>query len=175
MKSFSTAVVLLLMLTLVGCSPSAPSVSVADYNKTNILRLRNAYDMYMMEHGNRGPADEEAFKKFLTTDKAAGVRLGRMGVDVSKIDDIFVSERDGQPFKVRYGLQGLADHAIVFEAEGLEGKRMVALAEPREMDQAEYDDHFSGKIKPESPDDDKDLAEGQGEAAAAGAGDNVNN
>lgn len=62
---------------------------------------------------------------------------------------MFISERDGQPFKIRWGLRGFYDHAIVFEAEGIDGKREIGLTETIEIaDDAVYEDYWSGKIKP---------------------------
>ncbi len=139
------------LISVSGCSESTPSLSVADYNKTNIQRLRNAYGLYQTSKG-RGPKDEEAFKEFLKTDKATAIRLGRMGVTQDMIDGIFISERDGQPFKIRWGLGSSADHAVVFEAEGVDGKRMVAFYTPRELDKAEYEAYWTGKKKGDSLD-----------------------
>ena len=51
-----------------------------------------------------------------------------MGVDPSKLDAVMTSERDGKPFKVKYGIRGGpgAKVAIVFEEEGKGGVRQVA-------------------------------------------------
>lgn len=141
------------LIALSGCGETAPNFDVASYNDTNIKRLRNAYEMYKLNHGNVGPKDEDSLREYLTGDEGASVRLKRMGVDVSKIDDIFVSERDGQPFKVRWALEGPADHAIVFESEGVGGKRLVAFYKPKELGAEEYEGYWTGKIKPESPEE----------------------
>ncbi len=65
-----------------------------------------------------------------------------MGVDRDKMDAIFVSERDGKPFKIKFGaVRGFAaPHIpIVFEAEG-DGRKQVAWtnAQVRDVDDAEY-------------------------------------
>jgi hypothetical protein len=75
--------------------------------------------------------------------------LKRIDITPETVDDIFIGDRDGEPFVVRYGLTGVADHAVVLEAVGVEGMRIVALANPLEVDEATYDDYLSGKIKPE--------------------------
>ena len=130
-------VVVLLACFLVGCSKKVPTL--ADVNNTNIKKLRGVYGLFLFQHNMRGPQSEEELKDYLRTDPGATVKIKRMGMTLEDIDRIFVSERDGQPFKVRYGLNGLGDHAAVFEAEGVDGKRQVALATPREVEQAEYD------------------------------------
>ncbi|QDT69259.1 hypothetical protein MalM25_21930 [Planctomycetes bacterium MalM25] len=132
------AVTLLAVMLVVGCS-SQRVPSLAEVNNTNIKKLRGAYGLYLFQHDLRGPENEEELKEYLRTDEGAQVKLGRMGMTVDQIDSIFISERDGQPFKVRYGLRGLGDHAVAFEAEGVDGKRMVALSIPREVDDAEYE------------------------------------
>ncbi len=123
---------------LVGCG-SQQVPSLADVNNTNIKKLRGAYGLFLFQHNLQGPESEEELKQYLRTDAGAKVKLERMGMTLDDIESIFISERDGQPFKVRYGLKGLGDHAAVFEAEGLDGKRQVALTIPREVDEAEYD------------------------------------
>ena len=99
----------------------------------------------MMAHESRGPENKEEFLDYLTSDRAAAVRLDRMGVPLDRINDLFVSERDGKPFKIRYGLTGNeTDQAIVFESEGVNGKRMVAFFEPRELEKEEYEKYWKG-------------------------------
>ena len=109
----------LLVLSVVGCSQKFPSL--ADVNDTNIKKLRGAYGLFLFQHDLRGPESEEELKEYLRTDPGAKVKLERMGMTLDDIDSIFISERDGQPFKVRYGLNGLGDHAAVFEADGVDG------------------------------------------------------
>ncbi|MEM7781881.1 MAG: hypothetical protein AAF939_16890 [Planctomycetota bacterium] len=141
-----------LLTSFIGCGTGADkTLDVSDFNKTNILKLRNSYEMYLATHGMRGPENEDELKEYLRTDEAAKVRLKRMGIEQSDIESMFISERDGKPFRVRYGLVGLADHAIVFEEEGVDGKRLVALAQPLELSDSEYEGWFTGKTKPAMP------------------------
>lgn len=141
----------ILLLSNTGCTDTG--TSVAEFNKTNIKRLRNAYALYQTGHGGKGPKSEEDLKNYLTSDKAASIRLERMGVASESLDDIFASERDGQPFTVRYGVSNTRDEAIVFEQTGVDGKRMVAFHEPRELDDQEYQSYLSGDEKGEELDD----------------------
>lgn len=126
------------VLLFAGCSyQSGPTL--ADVNNTNIKKLRGAYGLFLIQHNLRGPESEEELKAYLRSDESALIKLARMGMTVDQIDSIFISERDGQPFKVRYGLRGMGDHAAVFEVEGVNGKRQVALAKTIEADDAEYE------------------------------------
>lgn len=137
---------LVLVVASSGCGDSGPP-SLADYNNTNIRKLRGAYGMFLIAHDLRGPKSEEEFKEYLTTNPSAIAKMERTGVPQEKIPDIFISERDGQPFKVRYGLNGLEDHPIVFESVGVDGKRFVAFTTPREVENDEYEQLLAGKVK----------------------------
>lgn len=131
---------------LVGCGGHEPP-TLAEVNNTNIKKVRGAYGMYMILHGLSGPEDEQTFKEFLKTDAGAGVKLGRMGISQDKVDEMFISERDGEPFKIRYGLVGRGDYPIVFESKGVEGNRFVAFLTPREVNANEYETLWTKKIK----------------------------
>ncbi len=126
-----------------GCSPdtSDPNVVISQANKTNIQRLRNLYVMYQMKNKFQGPKDEAEFKEFI---KAADVSiLEPMGVDPAKVDELFISERDNEPFVVKYGVpttpRGSTD-PVIFEKTGVGGKKMVAFLNmsEREVDDTEY-------------------------------------
>ena len=145
---FACCGILAVVLTT-GCSSNSEP-SLADHNDTNIKKLCGAYGMFLVSHNLRGPKDEVELKEFLTTSPGAIHKLEMMGVSKDGIADIFISDRDGQPFKVRYGLEGLEDHPIVFEAEGVDGKRLVAFSTPRELDADEYEKAWAGKLKLDS-------------------------
>jgi hypothetical protein len=132
-----------------GCSRTPTIPSLADYNTSNIQRLRNAYSLYVAAKG-KGPADEKALKDYLKNDPAAEVRLKRMGVPKDTLDDIFLSERDGKPFKIRFGIASDRDEAVIFEAVGINGKRMVGFFTPQELGDEEYQAYWTGKKKGES-------------------------
>ena len=145
-----------LLLTCVmlfsGCgNKNDEALSLQDYNDTNIKKLCNTYKMFMEMHNYEGPKNAEELKDYLTNNAGAKVRRERMGITDEDLDSMFTSERDEQPFEVRWGLKGQFDHAIVFEKTGVEGKRLVALAQPRELGKDEYDGYFSGETKPEGP------------------------
>ena len=146
---FLLCISVLLTILLPGCKKSG--TDFAAIHNTNIKKARAAYNLYMVRHTMNGPKDEDELKKFLKTDADAKVKLERMGVSQDEVDAIFISERDGKPFKVRYGLKGIADHPIVFESVGVDGKRFVAFAVPRELDEAEYDQYWAQETetKPE--------------------------
>ena len=156
-SSLMVAVVSWLMLgVLSGCRGEIdPNEAIAKVNESNIQRLANLYFTYQMKNRWRGPADEEAFKKFIRGYNPS--KLERIGIDPSAIDELFVNERDGQPFKIRYSVLGSAmgsSEPVIFESAGVDGKFLVGFLnmEQREVDEAEYKRLFSvkkSKVKPE--------------------------
>ena len=53
-----------------------------------------------------------------------------MGIFQDEVAEILVSQRDGGPFRIRYGLSGLADRAMIFETTGVDGQRLLAFTSP---------------------------------------------
>lgn len=144
--SFSAA---FCMLGLSGCRDTTIEDGVAALNKTRIQQLYNCYSLYGHYNQYRGPKDEASFKEFLLQPKYEK-NLKMMQINRDSLDEVFVSERDGEPFKVRYGVNGLGNKAVIFEATGVDGKRMVANASPIEVGDDEYEAYWSGKKRPQS-------------------------
>jgi hypothetical protein len=140
----------LLVGLVTGCSNgNNPESALANVNGTNIQRLANLYITFQSENDWRGPADESEFKTFLRSYNPA--KLERIGIDPSNIDALFISERDGQPFVIRYGVQGSvmgSSEPVVFEAIGDGSTRLVGFLNmtQREVDATEYDALKSGKV-----------------------------
>lgn len=139
---------ILLVLGLVnGCGRELnPNDAVAAANSSNIQRLTNLYLAYQSEHGWIGPGDDASLKEFIRG--LPSNTLTRIGIEPSNVDSIFVSERDGQPFKLRYKVVGSmmgSLEPVVFEAEGSGGQRMVGFLNmtQRDVDSSEYDSLFA--------------------------------
>jgi hypothetical protein len=131
-----------------GCGDDGGAGALAEANSTNIQRLTNLYFTFQSNNDFRGPKDEAEFKAFLTGYNPE--KLKRIGIDPATIDALFVSDRDSQPFKIRYGVRGNAmgsTEAVVFESTGVDGKRQVGFLNftQREVDAAEYDALWAGK------------------------------
>jgi hypothetical protein len=133
-------------LIAAGCSDSK-SGAIGALNNENIKRLTNLYSMYQAAHSFQGPAEEAAFKGFIK-DQAAW-RLKLMQVDPDKLEDLYISERDRKPFKVKYGVVSGpgAVNALVFEQDGLNGKRQVGFngGTVEEADDAQYKEMWEGR------------------------------
>jgi len=132
-----------LLVALTGCSGSVGNdEAIALANSTNIQRLSNLYFTYQTKNEWRGPVGEPEFKEFIRSYNPQ--KLARIGVDPQAADALFTSERDGEPFKIRYSVQGSAmgsSEPVVFESVGVDGKRQVGFLNmtQAEVDGAEYE------------------------------------
>ncbi len=139
----------------VGCSSrNDRDAAIARVNDTNIQRLANLYFTYQMKNGWQGPKDEADFREFIGNCNPR--KLTRIGIDPDAIEELFINERDGQPFAIRYSVAGSAmgsSEPVIFESVGKKGKRIVGFLnmEQREVDEAEYDNLWAGKLPPAQP------------------------
>ncbi len=98
-----------------------------------------------------GPKDEASFREFLA-DPRHQKGFERLGVDVGDLDALLTSERDGQPYKIKFGLKGSPfgfSEAIIFETEGVDGEVMVAFGDSKTelMSPEESDRLYDSKVK----------------------------
>lgn len=139
---------LLAALALSGCNSSNPESTLASLNESNVQRLSNLYFGYQKKFEFNGPKDEQDFRLFVQG--ISPEKLQRIGIDPASIDSIFISERDGQPFNIRYRVKGSlagSNEPVIFESQGVDGKRMVGFLNmtQREVDAAEYDQLWGSK------------------------------
>lgn len=141
-----------LLAVFVGCGGGVDNdEALARVNSTNAQRLANLYFTYHTKNEWRGPVDEATFKSFIRSYNPQ--KLARIGVDPNSIDALFISERDSQPFKIRYSVKGSAmgsSEPVIFESLGVDGSRQVAFLNmtQREVDEAEYESLWTGKAQP---------------------------
>ncbi len=141
--------------SLLGCGGNAdPQNSLVKANETNLQRLANLYVAFQSEYNWVGPADEAKFKEFLSNFNPK--KLTRIGIDPAGTDQLFISERDGKPFKIRYSVVGNmmgSGEPVIFEAEGVDGKRLVGFLNmsQREVDDAEYESLFANGASSQAP------------------------
>jgi hypothetical protein len=130
-----------------GCSDGNLRRQVAAMNDSRIKQLANLFRFYQATNGWVGPKDESTLRTFVQS--APKKNLDMMGIDPAAFDQLLVSERDGKPFRVRWGVTigPLEEQAVVFEAEGREGKRLVAFtgAKSEEVDADRYEALWNGE------------------------------
>jgi len=126
-----------------------PDSAIAAINGNNMQRLTNLYCLFQMQHQGFGPADQGEFQAFITSQPAK--RLQRIGVDPDAVDALFVSERDDQPFTIRYSVMGSSrgsDEAVVFESEGQNGVRKISFTSRKVIevtDESEFQAYLNGE------------------------------
>lgn len=131
----------------VGCLQQDPASRIAAANDSNIRRLGNLYQAFRLRKDNQGPKDEAELKDFLHQEMPP-TKLERMQIDPNNIEALFSSDRDGQPFVIRYGVNGGlgSTDAVVFEKQGRGGKKQVGFTNGtvETVDDARYDQLLQG-------------------------------
>ena len=120
----------LFLLALVA-APGCGSDEVNSPTAARLKGLATQYLDYAVAKNGKGPAREEDFKKHLRGQP--GFVLEMNGLDPKAIDAAFVSERDGEPFVVLYGIMisqisGTSAPLVAHEKTGKGGKRLAVLA-----------------------------------------------
>jgi len=118
----------LALVAVTGCGGSD------EVNSPTAVKLRGLANLYLdcaVPKNGRGPANEQELKKHLRG--LPDFILESNSVDPAAIDALFVSERDQQPFVVRYGLAITAISAtsaplVAHEKTGKNGRRLVVFA-----------------------------------------------
>jgi len=150
-------VVLTMAVMLPGCgSGNSAKSMIADANDSNVKRLATMYSFFHLKNNFKGPKDEAALRSFIEAQDVR--RLSLADIDPTKLDELFVSERDSEPFVIRYGIDTYIRGPavpVVFEATGFEGKRQVGFCNGsmQEVDSDEYNDLLAGKSDDEPIDD----------------------
>jgi hypothetical protein len=128
---------------------------IADANDTNVKRLATLYSVFQVKNKYKGPKTQQQLREFVQSQDPE--RLARGGIDPTMIDDLFVSERDGEPFVIRYGVNTVVfgpPLPVIFESTGVDGMRQVGFCNGlmQEVDDAEYDRLMAGKADKEKVD-----------------------
>jgi len=144
---------LLSVAMLCGCGSDGSDAAIQALNSSNLKRMCSIYNEYQSQHGWAGPKDEEALKLFISELPKSTMEL--IGADPENVDALFVSERDGEPFKIRYKIRGSyrASDRVIFETVGVDGSRLVGFTGPHEEvvdNDAEYERLWKGKVEQEA-------------------------
>jgi hypothetical protein len=133
-------------LFLVGCGASdSTTAAVADYGKSRAMV--GFYTLYMNEHKNQPPANEQAFRDWLDTKQD---RLQQAGLT---IDEMFASPRNSQALEWVYGRRppagGQGITYVAHEKSPVNGKRLVLATRGmyEEMDESQFSRVFPNAPK----------------------------
>jgi hypothetical protein len=103
----------LILLLAAGCGDSEQ-----EEQQSNLRSLAAYYNQYRAHHRGQLPADEKDFKNF----------IAKSGGNTANVDSVFVSNRDGKSYAIKYRSDKSWRHPdiIAYEQEGRDGTREVA-------------------------------------------------
>src|SRR3954449_5781960 len=121
----ASIICVLIMAIFVGCRSQTASQNIG--RETSRLRLLvNLYQTAARGAG-RMPKNEHEFKQLIQAIRPESLDRILAAGNVTSVDELFVSERDSQPYVIFYGGQpkGVANDLIGYERTGAGGKRYV--------------------------------------------------
>ena len=137
-----------------GCE-SERSKTLKRFTKGNIKKMAILYETYTGGNKFKGPEDEAQLREWLLSDACNKESLKKIHVYADKIDDYFISERTGEKFEVRWGVNSRPmgpPRPVIFEATAVDGIRQVGLAGGSQVldveTDEEYDELMSGIYEP---------------------------
>ncbi len=151
---------LCLVCSTLGCGGDNLASTYKEMNKLNMQKLARAYVMFASVNKGMGPKDAAELENFIKTDERVAPRLGVSSGDLGNVGDWFISDADGEPFEIRYGLKirPVEDYSpLVFDKTGVDGMRRVARADNLVLeitDDKKYDQMWTGRVlaKEKGPD-----------------------
>lgn len=109
--------------------------------ESNLHTLMTFYGRYTAQHQGQRPSDADALKKYIGSQSPD--QLAKM--EITDVDSLFVSPRDGQPYVMRYGVlpppaTPLGGTVVAYEQTGVDGKRYVGfdLGSAEEVDETRF-------------------------------------
>jgi len=135
-------------VAMAGCGSSEPDPAAV----ANMKGVAGLYAEYASAHSNMGPPDADKLKAYARSMDPR--TLGGVGVDITRLDEYFVSPRDKQPLQIRYNVavSNLGRNAplIASEQTGVKGKKLAVYANNRveELDEATLKQALDGKAPP---------------------------
>ncbi|QDT75518.1 hypothetical protein [Lacipirellula limnantheis] len=117
LRHVATLCLALAVSAAAGCGGSDSEVRKQGFSH---VRLLTSLHTRVTSSLGRYPKDEAEFKAALVQDNVSPEAL-----KVNSIDDLFISERDGQPLVVVYGQPPAGSDLVVYEQTGVNGMRQV--------------------------------------------------
>ena len=127
LSSFDVLAVVFFTAFLASCGrPSGPLAQ----EQTNLTWLGQMYGKYISQNKGEPPKSIDDFRKFVEK-KTSSERLANL--NVANAGELFISPRDGKPFKMVSYVKlpamkvGEPPPIVLYETEGRDGRRAVAL------------------------------------------------
>lgn len=134
--------VLYLCILFGGCSPPGPEPAPPTQGRLRALVVLRG--QFLGQHRGQPPRDEAEFRAFAEQQQASLASF-----DVKSVDELFVSDRDGEPFVINYSAAASSGPPaptnpagpgswVAHERTGVGGKRWIALdpGQIEEVDEA---------------------------------------
>jgi hypothetical protein len=143
------AISALLVAILAGCGSQGTAGS-SDPSSSHLRWLL----MFRTQAISQGqvPKNEEDFKRFINSLDTAALDRVKAASGVSNIEELFASERDGQPYVFFYGQPpaGVTGDVVAYEQSGIDGKRFVgySLGAVAEVDEQKFDELVPPAARP---------------------------
>jgi hypothetical protein len=120
-----------LLIALCGGMGCGRSLEIkTEAGPSNLSKLHALYVSYMQMHRAAGPVNLEEFKRFISNEGSTEAR--RLDVDLTNLDQLFLSPRDNEPYIINYGLhfdaKSIGRQVFIYESRGRDGRRAVAYA-----------------------------------------------
>jgi hypothetical protein len=113
-----------ILLAMLGIMASVAGCRKGDERalKRETSHVRLLSNLHVLASSKLGhvPRDEQEFKQAI-----AALSVSPEKLKVASIDELFISERDGQPLVVVYGTPSNGSDVVVYEQKGANGKRQV--------------------------------------------------
>jgi hypothetical protein len=112
------------VVALVGCGPSARIADGTDPWASSVGQFARLVERYRVANRGQLPENEQALRGFAESLDAENLRS--LGID--RIEECFVSDRDGQPLAARLGpadKTGGDPSVVCYERDGRDGVRLV--------------------------------------------------
>ena len=142
------------LVSTFGCT-SERAEKINEMTKGNIKKISMIYNAYTAANQYKGPTDEAELKEWLENESDER-RMSRINVDRGKFEDYMVSERTGERFEIRWGVNSAPmgpPRPVVFETTAVDGIRQVGLAGGSDVldveTDEEYDELMSGVYVPD--------------------------
>jgi len=149
-STLNVMLVAVLIVPMLGCGEDILS-EFKEKNKTHVAKVATSFKVFASRNGQKSPESQAELVAFLKEPRVAK-NIERMGIDPNAIEKIFVSDRDGEPLKIKWGITMDPEGTppIAFETVGVDGVRLVAADVVLEVsDDDEYEDLWNGIYEPQ--------------------------
>ena len=119
----SPSIGMILWVCCIGCRAQVEVTQQA--GQSRLATLAAVYGKYQVAHRGQLPPDEKALRDFLTGHENLASWLKTAGI--AHADELFISERDQQPYVLLFGKDALkyVGGVMGYEQRGVAGQRIV--------------------------------------------------